>query len=1537
MPVGSNTFTGGLNTDHDINTQPNSTYRDAVNIDTVDNGAFTALNNVKGTDLIGRLQTVTGLDDINILGQYEALGVFSGEEAPCIAAFVYVGGISRIYAINTRKNTVHTIFDEDDGNLNFPSGGTVDAYYNKEKGVNTIYFVDNSNEFRKVVINDGITQTLNDLAVRPLASADILTFVELQGGGTLESGTYQFAYRYVKLGTSDASAWSSPINPIPIIPQELSEVTDPDQVVGGIVTQGTGKAIKLSLGLTPENAGLFNAVELAVIRNTTGSLTAEITADVLSASTDYYNDPTNILYTGTENSISTPIEDIVVEDISLLTAKTIEQKDNRLFLGNITLNDLTIGDDEGTFTGAKTIANEADNSYKEVNDTYATKGYFREELYRYAVVYEDRFGNSSPPKPLNFNSLRRYSQDTSFAAAVIGIVSTDTSSGGEVISTDIEVTGNFTTTLKKYDWIGRHNTETSSTDIASGQRFRLIQDSTFASGNTTVTVAGDASIASGIYLLRLIGDEGNCIAEGSASIDWKFPERSVSKFSILNENDQATRLGIRIEGITNHPSWAVSMRIVRLPREKNILFQTLHVPGVAYQGVPSPGKVLSTNNDLNGPAVDLGDSGTSLSPEDFAARVGIIAANDSNVSNTGDFVGSNQFDFIGPKLFRLGAAKNLVRCVRKGRTLGLYAGNKVATPAWSTAMGKKGTITLNGIALNNANGSGVGITNQEPGGFSTFRGVCPAIFATPPEYVANNNGDPFAEYTHSASQQVHVVDAVVLKSKPKVSTDTSAAEADIYPIDSSHYSRATVYQAIENSHYFYNRQGVGKLEGSDQFYYTRITDTEPFALGVAKEFIRISRGVTQTLNSGPTTLPQAPFEGNVLFDYILGWGVGRELSQEQGSNEAITNALTPVTQYFGNPVENQRGIIMILEEALEDFTVRFGSEIIDRNIKLFPLISDGSTGQDIRNLYDETYLVQYLATNPAPALGIPMGNSVGTNRTSGLNANNKLQSAAYVLNVEVGLGDGRYGSEDNSQNYISTGFEVKITSTDQVVNADVFGGDCFVSKQVFKVNNSITRPVRFQGPTNIDTLPTLDYPLGGAFVAPIPGEFKTGSSFDDVEIVEMYIESEVNNAYSAETGVYPEQKTLSIETYNADYLQPYNPNYSQENNVKTFISRDRSVPFLANLPATVAWSDQRVPNSNIEGFDRFRTLSQKPLEEQYGEITKLVKTSDSEMWSVQEGAVRWLPIGKEVVTLDGGQSLGTVGSELVIGNTVKYLSTESGSQHIRTVKSKGDLVFYVDAEKREVNAFASMSKIETISNNGMYSFFKDVLTRSEAIPEKALMGGYDFNKKEYWVILNQWTDSVPNGAGGSTFVARNAKNAVFNDKAGAWKTLMDTGNNEVKGIVFANQELYGVATTTSAEPNKLDLNSWTFYTNNQRGKIFGEYLESEFTVISNAEPGSDKVFDVITLDSKDRVDTVDVSIEDEVSFTPKQVASNIDAFKPARDGKFYVNEIRNDTNKSRLRGQSAIERFIIKNDEDNNREVRVTAILNKFRISARNL
>lgn len=71
----------------------------------------------------------------------------------------------------------------------------------------------------------------------------------------------------------------------------------------------------------------------------------------------------------------------------------------------------------------------------------------------------------------------------------------------------------------------------------------------------------------------------------SGAIDMKFPSRNNSNYQILDSNNRCVSLGLRLNNITNHPTWAAGFIILRAKRKKRIQFQTPMLP-VAHIWLP---------------------------------------------------------------------------------------------------------------------------------------------------------------------------------------------------------------------------------------------------------------------------------------------------------------------------------------------------------------------------------------------------------------------------------------------------------------------------------------------------------------------------------------------------------------------------------------------------------------------------------------------------------------------------------------------------------------------------------------------------------------------------------------------------------------------------------------------------------------------------------------------------------------------------------------------------------------------------------------
>ncbi len=1288
--ISTNNFNKGLNKDIELKKQPNTTLRDAVNIDLTEEGNFGALTNMRGSKfIVDILETTVGVSEINILGAFDCIGLFNGEEKPAIIYFVKVGiptetdriivvDIEGIVDVNNNKNPVaHQLYpnSNDSTSLNFPSEGTVDAYYHREKNKNQIYFVDHVNPIRVIKVDQYAEQTLKGITLRPKSHIDNIIVINSVDGGDLLAGTYQFAFRYHNTQTLVQSTWSLITNPFPIVKAKIGFGW-----TGGKIGEKIGEKILLNVVQSAEGKKGFDAIQLAVVKNNDGSKLPQTLAFLLTPSTEWFINPSTIEYAGTETTTSVDISELVIEDANVLTSKTIEQKDGHLFLGNVKFTDLSYDKGDPTFSNVITKQEVIDGGHTSPHFTNKFKSYWREEVYRFGITYMDEFGNWAPPRPLDFSPFHKFNIDTNSTAA-LKILSKIFTSATKSTELTIDPSGAVYSTLGKGDWIGLFGAPTPPTSGVASQRHKVIS---VDSGTNKVVVKGDTGLitSSNERIKQLFGEKGN---HAQADVkDFKFPSREIPEFSLLDSKDDPTAIGLTITGIKNHPSWAKAFAIVRLPRKKNIIFQTPQINTIAVEGVLTPG--------------DFFDSTTATN----VVEEGWISDNNTQGYNMKE-------DHFAPKAHFRGVARNIVAKKVFGLPNADRLGDGVHSPEFFV---------------------------QRPGNTIPERATPPLLWGIVPGYIYNDKGDPFNDNDQDKAKKLRVVDAVLWKQTFKVGTKA-----------------IIIFDALEKGQYFYSRDGKIDDNGNTIFF-ENIEDTKGF--DTAWKEVGIDPPIQRfTLNDTGGLLLQPNVMGGI-FKNIKKFGTGTQLSINQGKHKSV-----PADAGFGEPVENQRGLVIKLSEELPDFTfTAFGNRTESgNNYKIFFPSADYKN--KIGNVIQDTptsgnALIINFLQNGEKDSALALGNVVDAfaSETGG-----DFVGAAFILNGIVGLGDDRYGSFDVSQDYIFTGAYRALTASEVTnntpINIDVFGGDCFISRASIKVNNS-TSTIKRYNPDEDDGL-NFDpkVPFGASDGEDIIIANKTGSHINRVEILDFYVESEVNTKYQAQEDVYPEVQN-SINIFKKPYTYDYNPGYSIGNKNKIFPSQDKSDDTTTHFPARIVFSDKKILQSNIIGFNRFRALNLKDLEETFGGITKIIRSKDGNMYVLQEGAVRYIPVSREIIEFQSGETKELRTASAVIGDVSRYITTERGCQHIRTVKRGTNFIYFADARHKKVLRFTTGSQLETISDKGMYDFFFDKLSRKEDIPENALMGGYDNNREEYWIFspkLNKLSYPDPGGQSPGTIGA----------------------------------------------------------------------------------------------------------------------------------------------------------------------------------------
>ena len=531
-----------------------------------------------------------------------------------------------------------------------------------------------------------------------------------------------------------------------------------------------------------------------------------------------------------------------------------------------------------------------------------------------------------------------------------------------------------------------------------------------------------------------------------------------------------------------------------------------------------------------------------------------------------------------------------------------------------------------------------------------------------------------------------------------------------------------------------------------------------------------------------------------------------------------------------------------------------------------------------------------------------------------------------IVNVINDLGDDRYGDADDIHDIVNTGASYVFTASElaqvqidgQVSkNLQVWGGDSYVTLQQLKITDS------HYGLINYEKFHTADYmseinllrrwttqytnkfndnsDFGGHVIA-MPAPYRNVS-----QVIATYIESEV---LCDVLSPYPYNDTLTangktIITENDEeyklripFSYLYNTNMSKESNQKAFVPFDPNEKIVTSYPARIIFSDQKVYQTDVQGFDIFRTGNISDLEETYRGITKLALDGDR-MIAVQEAACAYLPIDANVIETADASRL-AIRSGNVIDIPV-YISRQYGSQHIRTVLTVDDGVYFADNDHQAV-VKVSGQQLNFLNEEGNVSKFNQLFSSDLS----SMIGIYDVNRRQYW-LSNKTTPFT----------------IVWDDRFKCWTSELDFGTS-FYGAVFAYNKLYMMG----KDSNNI-LSVYTMYEGDYNN-LFGNIVTPSVSFAINPEFEYAKTFDDVVIYSTDKLDTVDMETQRETGESG-QVVTGINIDINRREGNYRAAVLR-DSNNARLRGVRAKATVYWKPD---NTQATLSSVVTKYRISQR--
>jgi hypothetical protein len=498
--------------------------------------------------------------------------------------------------------------------------------------------------------------------------------------------------------------------------------------------------------------------------------------------------------------------------------------------------------------------------------------------------------------------------------------------------------------------------------------------------------------------------------------------------------------------------------------------------------------------------------------------------------------------------------------------------------------------------------------------------------------------------------------------------------------------------------------------------------------------------------------------------------------------------------------------------------------------------------------------------------------------------------AIAIADVENNLGDDRYGEVGSIHELEFTG-AYKVFSDSEVLSVEVgastpvtlnvFGGDVWVSKHNIKVTDGHYSVVNSRKPIALALSQTEREVIqrwGKAFdinsrplCLPLP--LKNVS-----QVLSVVLESEVHGQLtpSPPYTYEPELEVISTDKESGlriSFNDRYNAGFFRPPDQKVLIPFNPIEPVVTSFKARAVFSDQKVYNTDIQGFDSFPVGNFVDLDESFRGITKLALVGDS-LFALQERGIALIPVdARTLSTTDGG----TISVRSGTTDIPIYVSRVNGTQQIKSVQVLSDKVIFPDSLTGQVFTLGQ-DGLQPISEKGAISRIKGLMPSTQA--EGQLFSMYDETKRQYFLF---------NPAGFCL---------VWDDRLGIWQDRLEltTVTNRFYGGMRINGILHVLGRTGTA----LTVN--TLYTG-APNTFLGNVVTPRVKFVVNPDYPLNKTFDQIIAYATDPLLTVDIEGEKASAATGNSVFGMNFAVN-RREG-YYVIPVLRDTNGARIRSTRA--------------------------------
>lgn len=1238
-------------------------------------------------------------------------------------------------------------------------------------------------------------------------------------GGSVLSGSYQFAYRYWNSDTRRYSCWSLITNELPIFEADINTNTS-NTISGSAPLSKTSKSVTLYINRTGNSGNsiywndfgktppeyhpvIYNSIQLAVIRRSPTNLSS-VTVELLRPSDLFYQSE-SFVYTGNESVLISSEDELTIDGAEIEIAKTIEEDEGRIYLANIKYYDLEIPDVvvQGETELGGLYANpdpfglgvNRQIGYADPINVLNQRGYFREEVYRFGRTYMNKFGFFARPKPFDFS-------DPS----------------------------------NKYD----------------------PEDITNTWGKSW-------------------SKPGNP--------DWKFSDRQNAAASLVDyvSADYMSIFGMLILGINKHPSWARGMAIVRLPRKKNILGQSPVINGVA----------------INGGATWLGQDAVAFNSKSFSFNY--------FEEDNGLWDYNGKLDTYEPKMLSKGHAKH-ISYLRRKTSLNITDPTAAALRRyqWQRLVTKLQGNKVRGVS--SATFATDTVYSELDSPLETYQKEYPGIlYMYPLEVLANMVGEYATDNVKlDGTEKIKIIDAMAFVGfngfRDNSLFEGMTEEQDFESGNQSKY--AWVFSTPNKGHHYYyypNGHNPGDLlnpSAANSIYQAPAGE------------IPISGG-WKTTAAGQSHVSNKPLSRHEDLLHVKNINGLDALIKDQtvNDNDIWDGYRIPVS----NPAVNTPSLAIQIpfdEGTTGDNTVKV---VYDPTRFVYDKYTTGGTQTLLTDVFDVSETINVNAVTEDLVSGSSDIKSDGDVVANTIIPNGS-SIVLYIANILAGLDDDRYGPLNQSNGYIFTGFYTPITGYDAAndvsKNANVYGGDCYVTKLHAQVRTNGFRIARSNVKDAANKLPLAfdDTPFTTFDVSYVD---KVSGYRDYAEWITCWVESEVNGELlirgkdqypsgilgrqtaNQNTNAFPkyEYPLSGLPTYTEPMLYQYDFGGSAENDLKRWVGYDPTEVKISKFPARVVWSDVKVYQNPDSFFDKFLVLNYYDLSPAMGEINSILRSSTNKHIIVQDDGIAMIYIGRSLVEDADGKTI-SLGTGTVIGYAT-YLSDnhksggDIGGQFLRTSKRTGTGVAVFDNKRGKMVMVGEGMQDVTIAQ--VEDFInRNIGQRYEQIPAGGMMTLFD-NINRRVIVYRQ---RIGNDYG---------KGLVYNYGFGAWEGGIDTGASAIKDLATSGQDVYAAVNINNLGSSVSSESRIIKLYNGASDTLLGTRRVSILLVINNQEHASrKKVVSSITIHASADPGTVRISTENNsgVIFTSLPVTYS------TKRGNVYIYNRFLSSGKDRIRGEN---------------------------------